>query len=172
MQTFIILFKGVNVGGHNLLPMKDLVTQLKQYPYDSVTSYIQSGNIVLKSADNPTDPIQQLVAKKYGFTPDLFVFNESTFSQADTDNPYTEYEGKYVHVYFCHKNIALVQKNIDKFIDKSEQYTVKGKVFYLHAPNGIGRSKLIANIEACLGQKTTGRNLNTMNKISLMMSNA
>ena len=39
-------------------------------------------------------------------------------------------------------------------------------MFYLHAPDGIGRSKLVANIEACLGQSATGRNLN---KISLML---
>ena len=49
MQQFIILFKGVNVGGKNRLPMKEFVGLLKQKEYQDVFSYIRSGNIVLKA---------------------------------------------------------------------------------------------------------------------------
>ncbi|WP_299494705.1 DUF1697 domain-containing protein [uncultured Shewanella sp.] len=171
MQTFIVLLKGINVGGNNLLPMKDFVAQLKKVNYESVSSYIQSGNIVLKSTANPTKNIQSLVLNHYGFTPEIFVFTESTFVQSSIHNPFNECDGKCVHFYFCQNNIELVQEKIDTFLAETEQYTVKGNIFYLYAPNGIGRSKLVANIEACLGQKATGRNLNTINNISSMVKN-
>jgi uncharacterized protein (DUF1697 family) len=61
---------------------------------------------------------------------------------------------------------------MDKYLAGSEEYSINDKVFYLHAPEGIGRSKLIANIERCLGQAATGRNLNTVNKVSAMLIKA
>ncbi|KGJ93367.1 DUF1697 domain-containing protein [Thalassotalea sp. ND16A] len=61
MQTFIILFRGINVGGNNLLPMKELVPLLQQKDYQDVSSYIQSGNVVLKCENNPASDLKQIV---------------------------------------------------------------------------------------------------------------
>ena len=41
-------------------------------------------------------------------------------------------------------------------------------MFYLHAPDGIGRSKLAANIEKVLGVPTTARNWRTVRKVMEM----
>jgi uncharacterized protein (DUF1697 family) len=59
--------------------------------------------------------------------------------------------------------------NVDKWLSSTETYYVENNVFYLHAQEGIGRSKVVANIESCLGQPATGRNLNTVNKITTMI---
>ncbi|MBA6354187.1 DUF1697 domain-containing protein [Colwellia sp. BRX8-4] len=172
MQKFIVLFRGINVGGNNILPMKELVPLLEQSGYESVSSYIQSGNIVLKSPKNPTEQVQSIISKNFGFAPAVFSLEESVFSTSALNNPYKEFEGKFVHFYFCKNNINLVQDKLNKYISSSEEYTVKGNVLYLYAPQGIGRSKLVANVESCLGQSATGRNLNTINKISTMLKNA
>ena len=172
MHKFIIFFRGINVGGNNLLPMKELVPLLKQNGYESVSSYIQSGNIVLKSPNNPVEQVQSLVSENFGFSPVLLTLGEPAFSTSVLNNPYKEFEGKFVHFYFCENDITLDMDTLNKYITSSEEYTVKGNVFYLHAPEGIGRSKLVANIESCLGQSATGRNLNTVNKISSMLKNA
>jgi len=50
----------------------------------------------------------------------------------------------------------------------SEKCELKSDVFYLHAPDGIGRSKLAANIEKLLGVPMTGRNWNTVRKLREM----
>jgi uncharacterized protein (DUF1697 family) len=169
MQKFILLFRGINVGGNNLLPMKELVPLLEKNNFQEVSTYIQSGNVVLTSATNPAEIIKSIVLSHFGFSPDLFVLDEKTFSTCLANNPYTEFEGKLVHSYFCHNSIVLNQEKLHKYLAESETFLVKGRIFYLHAANGIGRSKLVANIEACLGQPATGRNLNTVNKISLML---
>lgn len=39
---------------------------------------------------------------------------------------------------------------------------------YLHAPNGIGRSRLAATAEQCLGVETTSRNWRTLCKVAAM----
>jgi uncharacterized protein (DUF1697 family) len=169
MKKYIILFRGINVGGKNLLPMKALVPLLEKKGFDDVSSYIQSGNVVLKSTSEPAEAIARIVLDNFGFSPNIFTMNEDEFSMALTNNPYQTFEGKFVHFYFCHHSIELNQEKMAKYFAGSEVYFVKDKVFYLHAPDGIGRSKLVANIEACLGQPATGRNLNTANKVATML---
>ena len=50
----------------------------------------------------------------------------------------------------------------------SERYTLNDWVFYLHAPDGIGRSKLAASVGRHLGVACTGRNWNTVAKLAEM----
>ena len=170
MSKYIVLFRGINVGGNNIVPMKTLVPLLEAALFEEVSYYIQSGNIVLKSKSEPTDAIKSLVNENFGFTPELFLLHENDFNHIVSNNPYKTFEGKFVHYYFCHQPIALNQEKINHYINETESYSVKGNIFYLHAPNGIGRSKLVANIERCLDQQSTGRNLNTINKISALVT--
>jgi len=43
MKTYIALFRGINVGGYNILPMKALVALLEQLGARDVKTYIQKG---------------------------------------------------------------------------------------------------------------------------------
>lgn len=86
------------------------------------------------------------------------------------ENPYLSYgfEGNTVHSYFCASKPTLDTKKLEKLIASDEEYKLKGNMFYLHSPSGIGRSKLVKSIELCLGVAATGRNLNTVLKIKEM----
>jgi uncharacterized protein (DUF1697 family) len=50
----------------------------------------------------------------------------------------------------------------------SEQFALKGKVFYLHTPDGIGKSKLAARVEKALGVAATARNWRSVRRIMAM----
>jgi uncharacterized protein (DUF1697 family) len=99
----------------------------------------------------------------------VFAITANEFNQVAADNPYKEKDGKLVHLSFCQKNIDLNLEKTHKWLAETEAYQAKANVFYLYAPEGIGRSKLVANIEGCLNQAGTGRNLNTVNKITVMI---
>ena len=174
MKEYIILFRGINVGGKNIMPMKTLIPLLEQASFKEVSYYIQSGNVILKALTDPYDAIKEIVSHNFNFSPELFLIDKVEFSAVLSANPYNntkeKYDGKFVHCYFCHNPITLNQAKVDKYLAESESYTVKNTVLYLHAPDGIGRSKLVANITACLNQSATGRNLNTMNKISAILA--
>jgi uncharacterized protein (DUF1697 family) len=45
---------------------------------------------------------------------------------------------------------------------ESERFELIDSVFYLHAPEGVGRSKLAANAEKLLGVPMTDRNWRTV----------
>ena len=168
MNTYIILLRGVNVGGNNLLSMKELKTLLEDDGFEKVRTYIQSGNIVLMGDKHPEIAIAALIQANFHFCPELLVLSTDELSLSGSSNPYQTYEGKYVHFYFCKETPKVNLSKLEGLISETESYELIGKVFYLHAPNGIGRSKLASGIESCLGVSATGRNLNTINKLKEM----
>lgn len=170
MDKYIALLRGINVGGNNKLPMKELKAVLEQNGFNNVQTYIQSGNVVFTSIKKPTaDKMKGLIHSEFGFTPEVLIITEREFNKAVVNNPYSNHEGKLVHFYFCKKTPKINTEKMQKYHLESEAYKLTGKVFYLHAPDGIGRSKLVANIEYCLGVSATGRNLNTVNKLTEML---
>lgn len=119
-----------------------------------------------------------MINSNFGFQPKVLTLSKKEFISAVSNNPYQEdkehkkYEGKFVHFYFCKDLPKINAEKLEAVISKTETYKLKDKVFYIHAPDGIARSKLIVNIEKCLGVSATGRNLNTINKLNGMLQNS
>jgi len=71
MPDYVALLRGINVGGRNAVPMKELAGCLEVGGYGQVKTYIQSGNVLLAS-DN-TDArqlevdLEDLIADRFGF---------------------------------------------------------------------------------------------------------
>jgi uncharacterized protein (DUF1697 family) len=57
MNGYVILLRGVNVGGKNILPMAGLKSCLEVLGFANVSTYIASGNVLLKS-DKPAAEIE------------------------------------------------------------------------------------------------------------------
>ncbi len=165
MKTYVALFRAINVGGNNILPMKPLVSLLDSCGLKNIKTYIQTGNVVFQTDQPITVDIANEVETGFGFRPEVILLDEDAFALCVKNNPYSSKEGKLVHCYFCMAKAGLNNDKIEQLISGTEQCSLIGNVFYLHAPDGIGRSKLVKNIEACLGVKSTGRNLNTINKV-------
>ncbi len=49
MNTYVVLMRGINVGGKNKIPMAELKLRLEDLGFEGVATYIQSGNVVLRS---------------------------------------------------------------------------------------------------------------------------
>lgn len=49
MQTYLLLFRGINVGGKNKVPMNALRAHLEGLGFENVLTYIASGNAILSS---------------------------------------------------------------------------------------------------------------------------
>jgi uncharacterized protein (DUF1697 family) len=49
LTTYLVLLRGVNVGGKNKVPMAELKVLLTELGFKDVTTYIQSGNAILRS---------------------------------------------------------------------------------------------------------------------------
>ncbi len=169
MSTYVVLLRGVNVGGKNLLPMRELRTILEENGFKKVKTYIQSGNIILINDTAPDAAIRNLIERHFSFVANVMALSEEEFFRSIENNPYQEYLGKFVHFFFCIGNPEFDEAKLLEFASATESFCLSERVFYLHAPEGIGRSKLAAKIEACLGVPVTARNLNTVNKLKTML---
>ena len=50
-MRYILLLRGINVGGKNKVSMKDLTASLEDLGYQNVVTYINSGNIIFDTDD-------------------------------------------------------------------------------------------------------------------------
>ena len=175
MKTYIALFRGINVGGKNILPMKELVALLQNLGAQGVKTYIQSGNAVfLHQAEQVaelSDRIRAAISESHGFEPQVLLLDVAELEQAIASNPFPQAESdpKTLHLYF----LADSPENpdlemLDSLKQDTEQYSLNDKVFYLYAPDGIGRSKLATRVEKSLGVAATARNWRTVSKIMAM----
>lgn len=62
MSNYLILLRGINVGGKNKLPMTDLKQCLEEAGFTNVLTYIASGNVLLAS-DKSAKEIQAQIEK-------------------------------------------------------------------------------------------------------------
>ena len=165
MKTFVTLLRGINVGGNNSLPMKSFAALLEGLGASAVKTYIQSGNAVFQSPKLQHAALQQQITaaiqKDFGFAPWVLVLPLQDYCQALTQNPFPNAESlpNSLHVGFlAQPPKAPDLARMDAIKTSTEQYQLIGRAFYLHAPDGVGRSKLAASAERLIGVDMTMRN--------------
>ena len=60
MNRYLVLLRGINVGGKNKVPMAPLRACLEELGYSNVVTYIASGNVIL-SSDRPAAEVKRQV---------------------------------------------------------------------------------------------------------------
>lgn len=178
MHTYIGLLRGINVGGNHKLPMRELVKLLAGLGLVNVKTYIQSGNVVFQS--DRTDraalaaAISTAIGQQHGFTPALLLLDAQEFQAALAANPFPEGEAepKSLHLFFL--DAAPQAPNLAALTAvqaANERFALIDKVFYLYAPDGIGRSKLAENVGKGWKVAITARNWRTVSQL-LELANA
>lgn len=172
LKTCIALFRGINVGGKNVLPMKELVVLLEQFGFKNIRTYIQSGNAIFRTDEKDISRLSAKIGLKikedYGFAPSIQIMELGELEEAISKNPFPESESnpESLHVGFLGKKPASPDlKKLEALRKSNERFQLKGNMFYLNAPDGIGRSRLAANSEKLLGVPMTDRNWRTVCKI-------
>ncbi len=175
MNTYIALLRGINVGGNNKLPMKSLTELLQNLGLQQVKTYIQSGNVVFQSERNDVPALEKEISAAiqavHGFAPAIFILDVQTLQAALAANPFPEGEAepKSLHLFFLDgipQNPDLAA--LEAIKKENERFQLIDKVFYLHAPDGIGRSKLAEVAGKGWGVQITARNWRTASTLLTM----
>jgi uncharacterized protein (DUF1697 family) len=176
MDTYIALFRGINVGGRNILPMVELVDVFESLGLSSIKTYIQSGNVVFQGTDiNRVELSQSICAateKQCGVVTQVLILDVNEFEKAIASNPFPEakVEPNTLHFFFLSSLPAKPNlESLESVKKDSEQFRLIDRVFYLYAPEGVGRSKLAMKVEKALGVTVTARNWRTVSKIMEMV---
>lgn len=177
MHARVLLLRGVNVGGKHRLPMQALTEILQGLGLQDIHTIIQSGNAVFHSEhtgllDHLADRIERAIDRTHGFRPRALILEADTWKSAVKSNPFPQAESqpKTLHLYFLAEAPSQpAMQEIEQIRASEEQYVLSGRVFYLCAPKGIGRSKLAARVDRLLGVPTTARNWRTVKKIDAVL---
>ena len=149
--------------------MKELVAVLEELGCRNVKTYIQSGNAVFESNEKDAARLSKKIGaqikQRRGFEPQVLLLELADIEKAIKKNPFPEGETdpKALHAGFLAAAPERPDlKTLESLKSDSERFRLVGNVFYLHAPDGMGRSKLAARAERLLGVPMTDRNWRTV----------
>ena len=164
----VALLRGINVGGKTTLPMADLRRVAKDLGYDGVRTYIQSGNLLLRSAQPAATVARDLargVAALGGVAPAVMVRTRAQLAKVVDSSPFPDADPAHLHVVFTDGRRATIPvADVDAFAP--ERVEAVGPDLHLLLPGGVGRSKL-AQALAKAGGTTQGtmRSWKTVTKL-------
>ena len=171
-MTFVALFRGINVGGGNTLPMRDLRKLAIDLGWTAPRTYIASGNLVFE-ADGAPDALaatlKALIADRLRLDVAVLVLTGEALKRVLAECPYHPDDPRYVHIAFGLGAFDVDRERLAALIAPDEDLKIKGRTAYLHAPSGIGRSQLAAALDRVLGVPTTARNLRTVTTLVQML---
>jgi uncharacterized protein (DUF1697 family) len=175
LTLWAALFRGINVGGNNKLPMAELRVLAAELGLDKPRTYIQSGNLVFAS-DKDAVVLETMLAaaikQRFGFAPSIIMRTADDIKHALALNPFASRvtEGKQLHLFFLDAAADRYdEEKLRALATVSEDFVLIGDVFYLFAPDGIGRSRLAEKMGPYFPKRMTARNLNSINAIMAMM---
>lgn len=175
--TYVVLLKAVNVSGKNIMKMKDLREALLLAGFTNVSTYIQSGNIVLNAATTPIEiekQVRQIIKKTFGLEIKVFVKSNKDLKSILKDiPPHPSIEPNRLFITVLDKAPAKeVVTTLSERDFSPEWYFLKNKILYFYLPNGVSKAKLSnAFFERVLQVNATGRNLNTINALIKLSEN-
>ncbi|WP_440122178.1 DUF1697 domain-containing protein [Tenacibaculum sp. Ill] len=166
MNTIIILLRGINVSGKNKIPMKELRTLLQELGYNDVKTYIQSGNIVLKTNEGLKEVEKNIhikIKEKYGYDVLVLAKEVKEIEEILKKNPYSNLAEKQIYFTFLFNETKINEIEVDA---KEDEYTILKDVVYVNAAGGYGKTKLTNNFfERKLKVSATTRNFKTTNHL-------
>ncbi len=169
-EVHVALLRGVNVGGKNRLPMKDLAEMFRAEGCTDVRTYIQSGNVVFRAALALAGKVPALVSAaigaRFGFSPVLVTRSAADLEEAAGNNPFLARgeDPDCLHVGFLlDKPSAEGLTKLDPARNPPEEFAVRGREVYLFCPKGVADSKLTAQyFDSRLKTTLTARNWRTV----------
>jgi uncharacterized protein (DUF1697 family) len=172
MATWIALLRGINVLGRNQVSMPALSAALERDGFARVRTYIQSGNVVFDCPGGSRAALAQRIARAvsdgHGFLPRVVVLSAGDLERAALGNPFPAAQvlPKSLHLYFLAAPARAADlERLHRVRSASEAFALRGRVLYLHTPEGFAASKVRNRIERALGVEATARNWRTVTQL-------
>ena len=142
---YVALLRGINVGGNNLVPMKDLAAIFVQAGCTDVRTYIQSGNVIFSAPARLLKRLPDLIAERirarFGFRIPIVIRTVEQLARTIRDNPFLQAgeSEKTLHVLFlADLPNELAIGSLDPGRSAPDAFHVRDQEIYLHLPNGRG----------------------------------
>lgn len=176
-MVYVALLRGINVGGNNKIPMKELKKIFEKSNMQSVTTYINSGNVVFKDEAHSKDELEALLHQA--------ILAETQLKISVLVRSLAEYKELMAKLPPHWKNDGEMKSDVlflSGAVDREEtlgELTIRQDIDrVLYVPGAIlwsvdrknaARSGLLKVVGTALYQQMTIRNVNTTRKIFEIM---
>jgi len=177
MKDRIALLRGINVGGHNKIPMAELRALCGEIGWQDIATYIQSGNIVFSAngcAGKLEGELQSAVRNRFGHDVHTLVRSAENWSEYLSANPFPRAsEDQPNLVMLGLSKSPLPDDAADRLQERAaaeERVVQAADALWIHFPNGSARSKITpAALDRLAGSPVTTRNWRTVLKLQDML---
>lgn len=174
----VALLRGVNVGGKNKLPMRDLASMFEEAGCGNVRTFIQSGNVLFTAGPGVSKKLALLIARRieerFGYRTPVVLRTAEEMRAVVAGNPFLlrGLGEDNLHVMFLADTPGAAQiARLDPLRSPGDRFVVQRRDVYLHLPNGAAKTKLTnAWFDSKLETVSTCRNWRTVQKLLEMMS--
>ena len=178
MTSYAALLRAVNLGPHNKVPMSELRTLLTKLGMKDPQTLLQSGNAVFRSDLQDAEEVERRLeggcTKHMKVTTDFFVRTAKDLKAVVAANPFPKEAaadpGHLVVLFMKDAPDRASVTALQNAIVGRETVKAVGRQAYFVYPDGIGRSRLTMSvIQKKLGTRGTGRNWNTVLKLTALL---
>jgi len=181
-MNYVAFFRGINVGGKNMVKMSELCQLFVGLGFQNVKTYIQSGNVIFSSDREQRllpPMIEQAFEEQFGFQSTVVIRSDIEIASivdslplgaAEIEEARNEVpDVEHIYIYLSESSIDIEKINqLCASYNGKDRIHSKNREVYLLCFQSIRDSKL-ASLLTKLPQQLTARNLKTMKKISSML---
>ncbi|MDC8002936.1 DUF1697 domain-containing protein [Aureisphaera galaxeae] len=168
MKTYIGLLRGINVGGQKKIKMADLRELFESLGFQSVQSYIQSGNVIFSSEEKElAAKIERAIFDTWGWKVPVFVRTAKEIEAVLANCPYPQEkkEKSYFSLLYDMPSAEKIEA-ASQISYPNEEFFITEQCIYFYCSTGYGKAKLSNNwFERKLGVSATARNYRTLTKL-------
>lgn len=179
MQKYIAILRGINVGGHRKILMKDLRKLFQKMKFKNVLTYIQSGNVIFDFDDSVCiadieKQITNSIKTKYGYDVPVIVRKAEDLIEILNSNPFInsdDFDIERLALTFLGEIPEKHKVSIIEEIDFSpDRFIIIGKNAFVYCSGKYSDSKISNKFfEDKLKTKATTRNWKTIKKLCEML---
>jgi uncharacterized protein (DUF1697 family) len=171
----IALLRGINLGSTRRVPMAALRELLGDAGYEEVQTYVQSGNIVFKSGEDPRRlerSLGKLISDEFGFEVPVIVRTRDQLARVVKRNPLRDVADNNKRYQVSFLTGKLDRKTADTLLAlvvEPEALVINGTEVYAWHTEGVARSKVWNTLASKgLGVGATARNWTTVETLLTM----
>lgn len=178
MTQYLVLLRGINVGGKNIIKMADLKAGFEEMGFANVRTYIQSGNVLIESAEKDktilTTKIEKGLSKRFDFLARVVVVSQKELAAIIQSAPvdFGQDDEKFRYdVIFLKEPLtpkqAMKSVSVREGVDTAD--AGKQALYFSRLISRASQSHLTKIIGLPVYQNMTIRNWNTTTKLLAMM---
>jgi uncharacterized protein (DUF1697 family) len=178
LNQYVALLRGINVGGKNLIKMTDLAAFFQALGFQSVRTYIQSGNVIF-SADEAdksrlTDLLEAGLSKRFQYDASLVLRTEKemyvTAAQAPTGFGSDPASYRYDVIFLqAALTAAEAMQHVSTKDGVDQVFAGDGVLYFSRLISRATQSHLVRIISTPVYRSMTIRNWNTTMKLVNML---